>query len=151
MLEIEVSQEEKQALLRQFDITNAVPMSQVLDVAAEDAYVIVGTHNLLCDRYGCRECPFTKAYENAGLFLKWDFACEQWYWEAFLEAAPPGTVGAFDLFGYGREYIEWKGEGKIVVETLYSQLEKYLKVRKEKRSSDDKDNSDERGKTEIVR
>jgi len=151
MLEIEVSQEERKALLEQFNVANAVPMSQVLDEAAEDAYVIEGSHSLLCNRYGCRECPFTKAYEKAGLFLKWDFACERWYWEAFLEAAPPGTVSAFNLFRYGRNYIEWKGEGKIVVETLYSQLEKHLKVRKEKRSSDDKDKSDERGETRIVK
>jgi len=130
MLKIEVSQEEKQVLLEQFDIANAVPMSQVLDEAAEDAYVIVGRHSLLCERYGCGECPFTKAYKKAKLFLKWDFACERWYWEAFLGAAPPGTVSAFNLFGYGRDYIEWKGEGKIVVETLYSQLEKHLEVKK---------------------
>jgi len=145
MLEIEVSKEERQALLEQFNVANAVPKS---DETAKDAFVIVG--DSLCNRYSCGECPFTKAYKKAGLFLRWDLACKRWMWEAFLEACPAGTASAFDLFSHSRNQIEWRGNGRIVVETLYRQLEKHLKVRKKEEGKDVTNKSNERGKAEII-
>jgi len=127
MIKIKVTKEEKQELLNRFDVNNAERVFKDAYISPYDYVYTIEIACVLCQKYTCLECPVTLAYEAANEQLP-SQACSHWLFQAWLETEPEDPT-LFDRLILGESFINYIGEeGKLVVETLRSQLDKYLVV-----------------------
>jgi len=127
MLQIKVTKEEKQRLLDRFDVNRA---EEVFDNNRKKYVHIIEIACVLCQKYTCPHCPVTQAYKEANRKFSMR-ACGDWLFQAWLESEPEVPTLYSRFFGFTKTFIEFRGrKGKFVVETLRSQLDKYLVVEK---------------------
>jgi len=128
--EIKVTKEQKEAILERFNIKNAVLNP---DLEPKGKAFVIWKPCILCEQYSCFECPVTEAVSPMAYISKETFAsgCIRWLERAWYESPrrqEVDDISAWYNAAFTKSAVVFWESGKIVIEALYEQLKRYLRV-----------------------
>jgi len=134
MLEkIKVTKKQKDAILDRFNTKNAILNP---DLEPRGKVYVIWKPCILCKQYSCFECPVTEAVSPFAHISKETFeefasGCIRWLRQAWRESSlrkEIDDISAWYNTTFTKEAVVFWESGRAVIEALYAQLKKHLRV-----------------------